>query len=353
MDSIDINISENIKSNIIIEEGLKDNPGSYLEGKRCFLITNTKIKQLYPEVIYKFHNDRVIVIKDGEKYKNFKTFEYIINELLKRKIERKDCIVALGGGVVGDIAAYCASSVLRGVELIQIPTTLLAMCDASIGGKTGINTRYGKNLVGSFYMASKVLIDPEFVRTLSKYEYKCGLGEILKYAFIEKSIKCETDYNLIEFFEKNQILDVPNQMPYIIKACAHLKAAVVTKDRLEGGLRKILNFGHTFAHPIETLSKYKNISHGEAVAWGMKRAAKLGLILEMIDEDYFNKINCLIDKFEIITHKIKFNKKEIIKLMYQDKKVLNGNINLLVPTAQGQVELFDNISLPSLEASLP
>ena len=352
MDCVDINVSENIRSNIIIKEGLKDNIRDYLGDKKFFLITNTKLKRLYPELVYKFHKDRVIVIKDGEKYKNFKTFEYILDELLKRKIERKDCIVALGGGVVGDVAGYCASSILRGVELIQIPTTLLAMCDASIGGKTGINTKYGKNLIGSFYCASKVLIDPDFIRTLDKYQYKCGLGEILKYALIEQSIPCETKYDLIDFFDKNQVLDIRNQMPYIIKACAHLKATVVQKDRLESGLRKILNFGHTYAHPVETLSNYKKISHGEAVAWGMKCASKISFNFEIIDKDYYDKINNLIDKFEIITHKIKFDKNKIVDLMYQDKKVVDGIVKLLVPAGFAQVELFEDTNRPLLEASM-
>ena len=353
MDTININTNENFKSEIIIQEGLRNDIKNFFEDKKYFLITNTTLEKLYPELIYKFHKDRTIVIKDGEKYKNLKTFEYIVSELLKRKIERKDCIVALGGGVVGDIAAYCASSVLRGVELIQMPTTLLAMCDSSIGGKTGVNSKYGKNLIGSFYMAKKVLIDPDFINTLNDYEYKCAMGEILKYAFIEKSCLCDTDYNLLEFFEKNQTLDVKKQMPYIIKACAHLKASVVEKDRLEGGLRKILNFGHTFAHPVETLSNYKKISHGEAVAWGMKCASKLGYNLKTIDEDYYNKINFLIDKFEIITHKFNYKKDDIIELMKQDKKVENARLNLLVPIRSREAALFDNIDLPSLAASLP
>jgi len=353
MDTLNVDIPENIKCDIVIEEGLRENIKEYLEDKKCFLITNTKLKKLYPEFIYKFHNDRIIVIKDGEKYKNIKTFEYILNELLKRKIERKDSIVAFGGGVVGDIAGYVASSVLRGVELIHIPSTLLAMCDSSIGGKTGINSEFGKNLIGSFYMPKKVLIDPDFIRTLDDYEYKCGLGEILKYAFIEKTAGCDIDYNLLNFFEKNQILDIKNRMPYIIKACVHIKSTVVEKDRLESGLRKILNFGHTYAHPIERLSNYKKISHGEAVAWGVKCVSKLGYNLEKIDKDYFEKINFLIDKFNIISHKIKFNKKEIIKLMAQDKKVTEGKINLVMPTAPQEVALFDNIDLPSLEASMP
>lgn len=353
MEKIIISSSDNIKSEIIIKKGLSDSIEDFFDDRKYFLITNTTLEKLYPNVVKKFDKNRVIIIKDGEKYKNFKTYTQIINKLLKEKIERKDCIVAFGGGVVGDLAGFCASSVLRGVKLIQMPTTLLAMCDSSIGGKTGFNSQYGKNLIGSFYLASKVLIDSCFLNTLNEYEYKCGLGEIVKYALIEKSSKNDVDYNLLDLLSKYQSLDIKNEMDYIIKACAHLKARVVELDRLEGNLRKILNFGHTYAHAIETLSNYKKFSHGEAVAWGIKCASRLSYNLGIIDNDYYSRIDYLLNKFQLINKEIKFKKEDIVELMKQDKKVENQKINLLVPTAPAVVGLFDNIDLPSIEASLP
>ncbi len=352
MEKIVISSNENIKSEILIEKGLINSIEDFINDN-FFLITNTTLAKLYPDVIKKFDKKRVIIIKDGEKYKNIKTYTQIINKLLKEKIERKDTIVALGGGVVGDLAGFCASSVLRGVKLIQIPTTLLAMCDSSIGGKTGFNSQYGKNLIGSFYLANKVLIDPVFLNTLNEYEYKCGLGEIVKYALIEKSCKCEINYNLLDVLSKYQSLDVKKEIEYIIKACVHLKARVVELDRLEGNLRKILNFGHTYAHAVETLSNYKKISHGEAVAYGINCAAKLSYNLGIIDRDYFNRIDYLLNKFQLLQKEIKYKKSDIIEIMKQDKKVENQKINLLVPTAPAVVGLFDNIDLPSIEASLP
>ncbi|MBR3605161.1 MAG: 3-dehydroquinate synthase [Candidatus Gastranaerophilales bacterium] len=352
MEKLIISTQENFKSEILIQEDIRNDIQNFFENKKYFLITNTKLAKLYPEFIYKFHDNRVIIIKDGEKYKNLETFEYILNQLLKEKIERKDCIVALGGGVVGDLAGYAASSILRGVELIQIPTTLLAMCDSSIGGKTGFNTKYGKNLIGSFYMANKILIDPIFLNTLNEREYKCGLGEVLKYAFIEKSCNKYSNFDLIDFLEKNQSQDIKSRIIEVIKMCASLKASVVANDRLEGGLRKVLNFGHTYAHAIETLSKYKKFSHGEAVAFGIKYASKLALIKGMISHDYYDKINFLLDKFELTKKEIKFKREDIVELMKQDKKVLDNKINLLLPTGPAQVALFDNIDLPSIEASL-
>jgi len=353
MKKIKIENSENSTSEIIIENNLKDNILSYLEDKKCFLITNQTIAGIYPEIINKFKKEHVIVIKDGEKYKNYKTYNFIMNKLLEAKIERKDAIVALGGGVTGDLAAFCASSILRGVELIQVPTTLLAMCDSSIGGKTGFNTKYGKNLIGSFYKAKYVLIDPSFLKTLNDYEIKCGLGEVVKYALIEKSCKNPDFFNLIEILENSNINSIMYNMEEIIHICALLKTGVVKLDEKEGGLRKILNFGHTFAHPLETLSNYKNISHGEAVALGMKIAGKVAQRSNLIDEKYYQKINFLIDKYNLADLKIKFNKKKFIELMFRDKKVENQRINLLLPVDYLQVGLFDNISVPLIEACLP
>ncbi len=353
MEKININTNEKTNSEIIIENDIRNELQNFFEDKRYFLITNTTIAKLYPQIVYKFNSDKVIIIKDGEKYKNIKTFNYIINELLSKKIERKDCIVALGGGVVGDLAGYVASSILRGVELIQIPTTLLAMCDSSIGGKTGFNTKFGKNLIGSFYPAKQIIIDPQFLNTLNDYEYKCGMGEVLKYAFIEKSCKSEKSYNLLEFLEKQQIQDVKKELKTIISICANLKANVVNLDLKEGNLRKVLNFGHTFAHPIETLTNYKKVSHGQAVAYGMKMANTLALKLEKIDEQYYKRINFLIDKFDLTKKKMKFNKKKFIELMKQDKKVENAKINLLIPSGFQTVELIHNIEEPFVAASLP
>ena len=164
-----------------------DNIKEQLEDRRYFLITNDKIAKIYPEFLSKFNKTRTVIIKDGEKYKNLKTIEYILNKLLDNRIERKDCIIAFGGGVIGDMAGFCAACALRGVDFIQIPTTLLSQVDSSVGGKTGFNNKHGKNLVGAFYQPKKVLIDSDVLKTLSHNDFQCGMGEVIKYAFIEKS----------------------------------------------------------------------------------------------------------------------------------------------------------------------
>lgn len=326
---------------ITIKEGLIAEILDYLQqDKKKFLITNNTLEKLYPDLVSSFENK--IVIKDGEEYKNFETFEFIINELLKRKIERKDLILALGGGVVGDLAGFAASSVLRGVNFVQIPTTLLSQVDSSVGGKTGFNTKYGKNLIGAFYQPESVLIDTNFLKTLPVREIKTGLGEVVKYSFIEKNCSDDEKIHLSKYLDEAD----PNNLDFkeIIYRSVALKASVVSKDEKEAGLRAVLNFGHTFAHSIETITNYKNFTHGEAVAMGMKLAFELSYNLNFINKEYLDYAFNLIDKFNLApVYKIECDKDEYINIMKSDKKVSNSKIRLVLPTSKGEVKIFDNI----------
>ena len=326
---------------ITIKEGLIAEILDYLQqDKKKFLITNNTLEKLYPDLVSSFENK--IVIKDGEEYKNFETFEFIINELLKRKIERKDLILALGGGVVGDLAGFAASSVLRGVNFVQIPTTLLSQVDSSVGGKTGFNTKYGKNLIGAFYQPESVLIDTNFLKTLPVREIKTGLGEVVKYSFIEKNCSDDEKIHLSKYLDEAD----PNNLDFkeIIYRSVALKASVVSKDEKEAGLRAVLNFGHTFAHSIETITNYKNFTHGEAVAMGMKLAFELSYNLNFINKEYLDYAFNLIDKFNLAPiYKIECDKDEYINIMKSDKKVSNSKIRLVLPTSKGEVKIFDNI----------
>ena len=326
---------------ITIKEGLIAEILDYLQqDKKKFLITNYTLEKLYPDLVSSFENK--IVIKDGEEYKNFETFEFIINELLKRKIERKDLILALGGGVVGDLAGFAASSVLRGVNFVQIPTTLLSQVDSSVGGKTGFNTKYGKNLIGAFYQPESVLIDTNFLKTLPVREIKTGLGEVVKYSFIEKNCSDDEKIHLSKYLDEAD----PNNLDFkeIIYRSVALKASVVSKDEKEAGLRAVLNFGHTFAHSIETITNYKNFTHGEAVAMGMKLAFELSYNLNFINKEYLDYAFNLIDKFNLApVYKIECDKDEYINIMKSDKKVSNSKIRLVLPTSKGEVKIFDNI----------
>ena len=326
---------------ITIKVGILGEIEKYLpKNKKFFLITNDNLLKLYPDFICKFEHK--VIIKDGEEYKNFASYEYIINELLNQKIERKDCIIAFGGGVTGDLAGFAASTVLRGVSYVQIPTTLLAQVDSSVGGKTGFNTKYGKNLIGAFYQPDTVLTDTDILSTLPYKQIKTGMGEVVKYSFIEKNCSDNRDYYLYDYL--NEICSSELNFEEIIYRSCALKASVVSYDEKEAGLRAVLNFGHTFAHGIETITKYKKYTHGEAVAMGIKTAFELSYNLGLIDKNYFLNSLKLIDKFELIPcNKIDCDKDEYINIMKSDKKVLDSKIRLVLPVSKGCVEIFDDI----------
>ncbi len=336
---------------VIIKSSILDKIESYLEDRRYFLVTNEKIAKIYGDFVGKFDKNRTIIIKDGEKYKNLKTVEFILNKLLENRIERKDCIIAFGGGVVGDMAGFCASCVLRGVDFIQIPTTLLAQVDSSVGGKTGFNGIYGKNLIGTFYQPKKVLIDTDTLNTLSQKDFISAMGEVIKYAFIEKSCGADEDFNLFSFFEKTRPDEIKSKIEDIIYACISLKAAVVQQDEKESGLRAILNLGHTYAHAIEKLSNYKT-PHGQAVSAGIKMALKTSYLRDLIDEKYYNYGTSLIDKFNLAAQIKKINTKKALEIMRSDKKVRDSKINLILPLTSARAELFDDTDELLIEDSL-
>ena len=217
-----------------------------------------------------------IILQQGEKAKSIQNFQKILNFLAESNFDRTDLIIAVGGGVVGDISGYVASSYLRGIPFIQIPTTLLAQVDSSVGGKTAINISAGKNLVGAFYNPKGVIIDTSVLKTLSNREFKAGLAEVIKYALI----KNKSLFSLLKRHPKEILLMHHKIIEEIIFASIHTKAQIVTQDEKENGIRAILNFGHTFGHAIEAHGKYKKILHGEAVAKGMKIASKNFLFRE-------------------------------------------------------------------------
>lgn len=327
---------------ILISKGLMKDVNSFIpQSNKTFFITNDNLEKIYPNIFSMFKNR--IVIKDGEEFKNFETFQFLIESMLYKKIERKDTIVVFGGGVTGDLAGFAAACVLRGVKFIQIPTTLLAQVDSSVGGKTGFNTKFGKNLVGAFYQPESVLIDVDLLKTLDEKQIKTGLGEVVKYAFIEKNCSDNLEFHLFDYLFSAEV----NNLEYdeiVYKSCG-LKASVVSKDEKEQGLRAVLNFGHTFAHAIETITDYKKYTHGEAVAMGMKSAFELSLNLGLIEKEYFEQAFYLIDKFNLApNYKIDCDKNEYLNIMKSDKKVLNSKIRLVLPTSYGRVEIFDDIS---------
>ncbi len=342
--SYQIFIGQNIcdKINEVIKE---------LPSQKAVLVTNTTIFGIYKNLLENIQKMSDIdidfcILEDGERYKNKASWEKILKTAFDYKLERNDLFIAFGGGVTGDITGFAASIYLRGINFIQIPTTILAQVDSSVGGKVAINTSYGKNLLGAFYQPKAVITDLSLLKTLPKREILTGLAEVIKYAFIEKT--CGDNFrDFAKFLDENteKILNLNfDTLSEMIKISCELKAAIVNQDEKEQGVRAILNFGHTIGHAIEKCTNYNTFTHGEAVALGMKAILKTALTLNSIDQEYYNFAVTLLEKFGL-NYKIPkdISPESIIEALIFDKKVKNGKIRFIVPTNYAQVRISDNV----------
>lgn len=315
----------------------------YTKAKNFLIISNQKVYDLHHKKL-NIDNSQWFLIPDGEEFKNFETYNSILNKCFELKLERKDALIAFGGGIVGDITGFVASTYLRGIDFIQIPTTLLAQVDSSVGGKVAINNTYGKNLVGAFYQPKLVLSDTEVLKTLDERQFKTGLSEVIKYGFIEKNCHCDVFYNFLEFLQKNRELIFAQDetiMQKLIEICCILKANVVFQDEKESGLRQILNFGHTYGHAVEKLTNYNTFTHGEAVALGMEFIFKKAFNDNLISKEYCELAINLIKKYALIPDMAcNLDIEEIKKTMRYDKKVENGKIKFVIPTNYAQVDIM-------------
>ena len=268
----------------------------------------------------------VLTLNQGEKSKSFASFQKIMNMLFNMNFDRSDSLIALGGGVVGDITGFCAATYLRGINYIQVPTTLLAQVDSSVGGKTAINVPQGKNLIGSFYNPKFVLISTDFLKTLPQEQYESGLGEVIKYAFIgNKKLKKIIEDNAKKITERNEKI-----LKSIIEESIKTKSKIVTKDEKENGIRAILNFGHTFGHAIEAHHGYKKITHGAAITMGMVIAAKVSLFEGHIKDYHLENIINVIKSLGLKADHKKYKYSDLKKYMKIDKKVSDGQLNLIL-----------------------
>ena len=346
-----IELSVNIKSEsksypiIIKNEEISELSGrlvSFLQDRKYIAVISEKVEKLYGTQL-NIPEENKFILKDGEKEKNFKNYKKITDCALKMKLTRRDAIIAIGGGVVGDLAGFVASTYMRGIDFIQVPTTLLACVDSSVGGKVAIDTDFGKNLVGAFYQPKAVFINPKFLKSLDDRQFKTGMAEVVKYSFIEKSCKCEEELNLTNFlsekYEKILIRDEKTLLK-LIEICVKLKISVVEKDEKESGLRRILNFGHTYGHAIEKITKYKKFTHGEAIVEGMKFAFNLAVKKNLIDKNYKFLADDVMKKFNFVVLP-QFSLDKMIELMCADKKATSQNIVFILPTDYSAVEAFE------------
>jgi 3-dehydroquinate synthase len=306
--------------------------------EKVVIVTNDTVSKLHLNYLKQFIFAKqlsVCTILDGEKYKNMDTIDYILNHCFEQKLNRNSYLIAFGGGVIGDMTGFVASIYQRGINFIQIPTTLLSQVDASVGGKTGVNNVYGKNLIGSFYQPKAVYIDPFFLTTLSKKEYNSGISEIIKMAVI-------FDDKFFEWLKSNDLYD-ENNIKIAIEKSIKIKSSVVIKDEKEHGVRAALNYGHTFCHVIENETNYDKYLHGEAVGIGMNMANKLAFKLGFINIEILEDIKNLLNKYDIPTN---YNIKDIYKFydsFLLDKKSSNDKIKFILPFGIGNFKIKSDV----------
>lgn len=308
------------------------------------IISNAKVAGLHMHcLLSKIKADElfIITIKDGEEYKSLATAEEILNQLFNSKLDRKSTLIALGGGVISDIVGFVASIYQRGIDFVNIPTTLLACVDAAVGGKTGVNNSFGKNLIGTFKQPKAVYCESSFLKTLPQRELSAGMAEFIKMAlsFDEKSLEFIENLGEKDFFQN---FDDETYKQIIAKSVA-LKADVVSKDEKENNLRMLLNYGHTFAHIIENQTAYKGFLHGEAVAIGMNMANRLALNLGLLKEDEVKKAQRLLSKFKLPTNYKIDDVNEFYEAFFLDKKTHNEKTNFILLSKLGEAFIKNDV----------
>jgi 3-dehydroquinate synthase len=331
-----------------IENGLLSRSGTLLaellpQASEVFVVTVAPVRRRWGSKLVRSlasagFKPQVVQMPDGETAKKLKTIETLAERLSRLGADRKAVLIALGGGVVGDVTGLLASLYMRGVELIQVPTTVLAQVDASVGGKTGVNLRAGKNLLGTFHHPRAVLIDPEVLRTLPNREFRSGLYEALKCGIIG-------DMDLFLRFEQKhaQILKRdPVELEGIIAQSVKLKAEVVSADEHEGGLRRVLNLGHTIGHALEAETGYRSLLHGEAVAWGMIAATNIALTVGRTDSLTASRIADAILSLGRLPE-LKVSSRKILARLQADKKTQSGVVHFVLPREIGKVEIAADV----------
>jgi 3-dehydroquinate synthase len=344
---------------IVIGSGILQNIGKiiakHVRSDTVMVVSSQKIGAVYLPLIsgsLKRQGIKIVrhFVPDGERAKSEKELFSLLQALVVNRFERRSMVIALGGGVIGDLAGFAASIFMRGVDFVNVPTTLLAQVDSAIGGKTGINLAEGKNLVGTFYQPKAVISDIAALSTLPENELVNGIAEVIKYGML-------FDHLFFEYIERNidAIFDLDLEViEKIVTKCSQYKARVVERDEKEAGLRVVLNLGHTFGHAFETLGSYKKISHGMAVALGMQAAGRLAHKLEMFDDESLDRLIRLCEKarLPISLKPFKFDESQILDVMATDKKVADKRIRLIVPVEIGSVVIRDDVKPAVIKEAL-
>ena len=310
---------------------------------KVFVVSSRPILKLWGDLLIAILEgggcpSAVLEMADGETSKRLNAVEKLARTMVSLGADRRSVIIALGGGVVGDVAGFLASIFMRGIPVIQVPTTLVAQVDSSIGGKTGVNLPSGKNLIGTFHQPVAVLADPEVLSTLPDREYRSGLFEAMKYGVIRNP-------QIFELMETNRdaLLRRDSELlERLIVECVKVKADVVSADEQEAGERRILNFGHTIGHALESATGYKHFLHGEAVGWGMVAAALIGQSIEATDSGTTQRIIAMVLAYGSLPE-VKVDGKRILKSLQSDKKTMGGVPHFILPTRIGEVEVVNSV----------
>jgi 3-dehydroquinate synthase len=338
---------------VLLGDGLTDRLGQLLDehrvGARRFVVSNPVVWRLHGERIARgLPGADVIQIPDGERHKHLATVARIYDALVRGDADRGSAVVAVGGGVTGDMAGFAAATFLRGVGLVHVPTTLLAQVDASVGGKVGVNLVAGKNLVGAFYPPLMVVTDPVVLRTLPRREFRAGLYEVVKYG-----MACSADLFARLQAEAPRLADpAAAEVAPLIAECCRIKASVVSADEREAGLRRVLNFGHTAGHAIEAVTAFRRFRHGEAIAWGMLVASQVAVGRGLLADDDDQALRTLIMTLGPLPHIADLPAAQMIDAVRRDKKVVNGTLHFVLPTGVGTTSIVDDVSERELGAAL-
>jgi 3-dehydroquinate synthase len=339
-------------STVWIGEGLSARLGAMLDDagvpRRRFVVSSPVIWKLHGETVGRVSASDVILIPDGERYKTLQSAARIYEALIRGGADRGSAVVAVGGGVVGDVAGFAAATYLRGVPLVQVPTTLLAQVDSSLGGKTGVNHALGKNLIGAFHQPVAVITDPLLLATLPRREFRSGLYEVVKYGMIAS----RDLFDRVAHHSKGIFARDPAVLgPAIVDSC-RIKAAVVSADEREAGPRRVLNFGHTVGHALEAVTKYRRFRHGEAIAYGMLASADLAVgrgALAPVERQALAEVVTLLGPLPPIGD---LSAREVVEAVRRDKKVVNGRLHFVICIEIGAAMVVDDVTEEELLRAL-
>jgi 3-dehydroquinate synthase len=318
-------------------------------GPRRLLLSSDRVWEFHGPLFRRLGADRTpILVEDGERYKNLNTVARIIDALVKANADRATVLIAIGGGVIGDMAGFAAATYLRGIPIVHVPTTLLAQVDSAIGGKTGVNHPLGKNLIGSFHAPSLVAADPIVLETLPRREFRAGLYEVIKYGVIsDPALLDRMRESVTAIFNRDGEAIAP-----LVAASCRIKADVVSTDERESGPRRILNFGHTVGHALEAVTKYKQFRHGEAIGYGMLAALNIGMARGITPKSLHDEVESLIAQLGPLPSVSEISAKEVYAAIGRDKKVVSGTLHFIAAAERGRTVELTDVTEKELKAAV-